>query len=291
MRYGLLLLFGAMTAAVACGGNSPTSPSLTPSTPSPVPPPPTASSPPPVPPATTWSGTVTDTGTRAAIVNYTATLNGSRVSVAAPGYITRDTRATATAVDLIPEAGFDIDFYRQLARNGLEGTLEPLWVLPEAPMFYIETEGENGFSRATAVELERVARTLVPQLSGGRFQLTRWETGPTPRALQSGWIMIERYDADDLRRVCGRALVGAVAGHIWLNGDNPTCVAAIRPTFAHELGHAFGFFHVNRVGSMMFNYVVGVHTSATDTPTDAERRSAAIAYARPRGNRDVDIDP
>jgi hypothetical protein len=29
---------------------------------------------------------------------------------------------------------------------------------------------------------------------------------------------------------------------------------------------------------MMFNYVTGVHTSATDAPTEAERRAAAIDH-------------
>jgi hypothetical protein len=68
-----------------------------------------------------WTGTVTDTMTGRAIANATATLGGSRVSVAAPGYLTRETRASAAAVDLIPEAGFDLDFYRQFARQQLRG--------------------------------------------------------------------------------------------------------------------------------------------------------------------------
>jgi hypothetical protein len=33
------------------------------------------------------------------------------------------------------------------------------------------------------------------------------------------------------------------------------------------------------------------HPSSTDMPTDVERRSATIAYARPRGNTDIDVDP
>lgn len=30
---------------------------------------------------------------------------------------------------------------------------------------------------------------------------------------------------------------------------------------------------------------------ATDAPTDLERHHAALAYARARGNRDIDVDP
>jgi hypothetical protein len=58
-------------------------------------------------------------------------------------------------------------------------------------MFYIETEGPKGFPRPTAELLEKLARTLVPILSGGKFQLTRWETGPMPRTPEPGWIMID----------------------------------------------------------------------------------------------------
>ena len=106
--------------------------------------------------------------------------------------MTRETRASG-AVDLIPEAGFDLDFYRQFARNSYEAPIQSLRVLTQAPMFYIETEGPKGFPRPTAELLEQLARKLVPILSGGKFQLTRWETGPMPRTPEPGWIMIERY--------------------------------------------------------------------------------------------------
>ena len=267
----------------ACGGGSdlPTVPSPTsPASTVPVP----APFPPPTP--TSWTGTVTDTITGAAISSYSARLAGSRLTVSAPGYITRETNAGVVAVDLIPEAGFDLDFYRQFARNSFDLPIQPLRVLTAAPMFYVETEGAKGFPRPTATLLEQLAHTLVPILTGGKFQVARWETGPTPRAPEPGWIVIDRYPDQD---VCGRALVGASAGHIWLNGDHPSCVAAIRSIFAHELGHALGFWHVNRVGAMMFRGFD--HPSSTDMPTDVERRSATIAYARPRGNTDIDVDP
>ena len=116
--------------------------------------------------------------------------------------------------------------------------------------------------------------------------MTRWETGPTPRPPEPGWIVIDRYYQDD---ACGRGALGALAGHIWLNIDMRGCMAGMKSLFAHELGHAFGFGHVDRVGSMMF--AGWDHPSATDVPTDLERRMALIAYRRPRGNTDVDVDP
>jgi hypothetical protein len=95
--------------------------------------------------------------------------------------------------------------------------------------------------------------------------------------------MIERKDEG----VCGRALIGALAGSIHLDGDQRCRIEAV---FAHELGHAFGFWHVDGVGSLMYPYDVFAN-SAADAPTETERYHMALMYARPRGNRDVDVDP
>jgi hypothetical protein len=60
-------------------------------------------------------------------------------------------------------------------------------------------------------------------------------------------------------------------------------------TLAHEIGHALGFYHTSGGGGIM-------HTDRTrrcanlDFSTE-ERAHAAVAYARPNGNRDVDLDP
>ena len=246
------------------------------------------------------SSPITDTVTGAVVgrleqdVDQLPTL----LPVSLAGYVTRQAwiSSASSPVDLIPEAGFDLAFYRQLARDDfdrIQGRLQPLWVLSQAPSFYMETEGAKGFSRSIAARLELVARRVVPALTGGRFQVTRWETGPAPRLPQPGWIMIERNDnigGPDVPPgyvVCGRAYIGAPAGEISLHGDQ---VCRIEAVFAHELGHALGFFHVNRRGAMMFPYEIAAD-SAADAPIDAERSAAAIAYARPRGSRDIDVDP
>jgi hypothetical protein len=213
----------------------------------------------------------------------------AQVTVSAPGYITRETwvQTTNPRIDLIPEAGFDLGFYRQFARNGLDGAgspLQPLFVLRQAPAFYLEVEGAKGVTVERARKLEAVARRVVPMLTGGRFQVTRWETGPTPREPQAGWIMIERRDDPD---ACGRAYVGRSAGQIWLNNDLDCRMEA---TFAHEIGHALGFWHVDRPGSMMWGSPDKYRLSASDAPTDTEQHHAALAYARQPGNTDIDID-
>lgn len=271
--------------AIGCG-SSPTSPTPQP-TPIPSPSPSPTPAPAPTPtPTPSFTGTVTDTVTGATVSGYTATLNGSRVTVSAPGYLTRETRNGAS-VDLIPERGFDLGFYRQFARDDFgrdRGGNEPLWVLQQSPSFYMEVEGAKGLSAAVAVRLEAVARRIVPLMTGGRLQVARWETGPSPRAPQDGWIMVERRDENG---VCGRALIGNVAGQIWLDGNGQGC--SFESVFAHEIGHALGFFHVDRSGAMMFPQQR--NSNLADSPSDIERAHAAIAYARPRGNRDVDVDP
>ena len=228
---------------------------------------------------------MTDTVTGAPIAGFTALLNGSRVTITAPAHVTRETAATAARVDVFPQAGFDLSFYRELTRGVLQtGRFEPLRVLPAAPAFYLETEGAKGFSVGTAERLETIARRIVPQLTGGRFQVTTWETGPTARAPQPGWIMIERRDQTG---ECGSSLIGDVAGSIWL-GSKPNC--PIDAIFAHEIGHAFGYWHVSMPGLLMYSQDVA-HPAILTAPSDLEKSHMALAYARPRGNRDVDVDP
>jgi hypothetical protein len=236
-------------------------------------------------------GTITDTITGATIGRFTQTAVSLpvRVTVSTPGYITRETivRSPAPSVDLFPERGFDLAFYRQFMRDDFQrgaGAMQPLWVLEQAPSFYLEVEGPNGVSAQVGLSLEAVARRTVPALTGGRFLVTRWETGPTPRAPQSGWIMIERADLGP--DVCGRARVGAVAGQIWLHSDN---VCNLDGVLAHEIGHALGFFHVNVIGALM--YPQARRSNIADTATERERDHARLAYRRPRGNTDIDVDP
>jgi hypothetical protein len=217
------------------------------------------------------------------VIGFTATASGDRLIVSAAGYVTRDTRAGAATVDLIPEAGFDLNFYRQFARGSLDGSLQPLRMLREAPSFYMEVEGPKGLPVQVAAQLQLLARRVVPDLTGGRFQVVRWETGPTPRPRQDGWIMIERRD--EANEVCGRALIGASAGQIWLDGNGRCNIAAV---FAHEIGHALGFWHVDIPGSLMFPRDRA--SNIADAATERERRHALIVYRRTAGNSDVDVD-
>lgn len=252
---------------ISCGG-APTAPSQTPQpTPTPT-------------PAPTFTGTVTDTVTGAPVTGYAVLLAGSRLTITAPGYVTRET-ANGPAVDLIHDvAPFDLGFYRQLVRNGYEapGSLEPLRRLMQAPSIYLQT---TGLSPATVAALEGAARMAVDEWSGHAMGVVTWETGTEARAVRSGWITVLSMDEPS---GCGRANVGLSAGQIWLNVTNPLC--SMLSTLPHELGHAMGFYHVEPAGSLM-----KIPRPITDNrPTAAERYHASIAYHRSPGNRDLDSD-
>ena len=57
----------------------------------------------------------------------------------------------------------------------------------------------------------------------------------------------------------------------------------------HEVGHALGFFHVEERNAIMFPFIPG--NCPSGRLSAAEAYLSAIAYTRPRGNRDPDIDP
>ena len=270
-------LLAALIAVAGCSDSAPsTGPSPVPSSP------------------ITVTATLTDTVTGATIGTSTQTAAAlpARLLFAHPGYVTRDTWVHSAQVrtDLIPEAGFDLAFYRQLARNGLESpsNLSTLRILTRAPAIYLQTAG---LSAANVAALESAAQAVLPALTGGRFQLTHWETGPEARTPQVGWITVQLVSEPS--GPCGRANVGAVAGHIWLNiatpdGQSNGCYRPQWHTFRHELGHALGFWHVDHDAALMKNLRPLAHDGQ---PSASERHHAAIAYARLPGNEDIDRDP
>ncbi len=267
-RLDPLLWFLCVTwfAVSGCSGSSPTAPSPTPQ-------------PTPTPSRITVSGTLTDTLTGAAIGSFSDEVPSlpAFVTVSANGFLTRKAWITSPtpAVDLIRDAApFDLGFYRQLARGSLDGHTDPLHVWSQAPSIYLQ---RTGLSDATVASLEQVARATVPALTGGRYGVQVWETGQDRRSAQRGWIVVSLKL--DPAPGCGESVVGG--GDITLN-TKPICVLA--RTFAHEIGHSLGFWHVTDASQLMHS------PSGADQPTTLERHHAAVAYHRSAGNRDVDED-
>jgi hypothetical protein len=213
--------------------------------------------------------------------------------------VTRTFWATSTrpAVDLIPDAPpFSLAFYRQMVRNGHEApdALQPLrrWTRP--PLIYLKTVDEAGVA-VSAAQLDSTEQALIHtahSYTGGRFGLGGLERGTGTREGQSGWITV-KWLSQSTESFCGRATIAQDGGYIELNylrGAGCACGSlGTRPrTVRHELGHSFGYFHTDSTADIMNGTGVAVCDAL---PSERELYHAAIAYARPVGSRDIDVDP
>jgi hypothetical protein len=198
------------------------------------------------------------------------------------------------AVDAISLNGFDLSFYRQFVRNGLDaaGALEPLRRWTTNPNLYLKTVDEAGapIPGPTLDMVETAARAIVPVWTSQRFTVATVERGTGTRVGTAGWITI-RWPAIVVNaNQCGRAPVSG--GYVELEAHNPRCQVwpwITSPSLVrHELGHAMGYWHTNAPTDVMS----GTNWITNDQqPSARERAHAAIAYARPVGNTDPDTDP
>jgi len=200
-------------------------------------------------------------------------------------------------IDAISATGVDLNFYRQLVRNGLEapGNLEAVrrWTTP--PLIYLKTVDETGVPIDPAM-LETTARTIIDSAAlwtGGRFGVAGLQQGIDTRRGQAGWITVRWPGKAGADRVCGLADVAQSGGVIDLFVPTSTACGCsgssrIRPrVIRHELGHAFGFFHTDNASDVM----TARSGTCDGQPSARERAAAAVAYARPVGNIDPDVDP
>jgi hypothetical protein len=274
----------------ACGGSSPSSPSVS----SPVTP--TA----PVPSTVSVDASLTETGSGAAVGSFQVTVSRlpALVEVTQPGFVPRSAWITSArpTIDLIRDAApFSLAFYRQFARGSNDReSLQSLrrWNAP--PRIYITTVDEAG-TPVPAAQLdstESVLTSSASEFTGGRFGLGGVERGTGTREGQPGWITI-KWSVDTSEAQCAESFVGQEGSAVvfnYLRRGNCACgTLGTRPrTVKHELGHIFGYWHTDSPSDLMSGSAV---TGCDGSLSARERYHAAIVYARPRGNRDVDVDP
>lgn len=223
------------------------------------------------------------------------------VGISGPSVLPRTLRLAVTgsqaaALDAIVQGGpFDLAFYRQLVRGGYErpNSLARLGHFAQPPRIYLRTIDDRG-AAIDPVTLDQTAAVLINAAGEmtGRFGLAGLEMGTSSRVGQSGWLTV-RWSSE-ASRLCGYADIGVEGGSLDLFTSASSCGCGryrIAPRVVkHELGHALGFYHTDSVNDIMWGGTWP--SSQCEMGMSArEKYHAAIAYSRPNGNVDPDIDP
>jgi hypothetical protein len=234
-----------------------------------------------------------------------------RVTVAAPGYLTRVTPLKLersredVVIDVIRNATpFSLTFYRQLARDGFDqgdDSLRPTHRWATNPRFYIRTVTEDTGELVPPIVLDGIRRVVfnsVQELSNGRLRVEEFVQGEASRERAAGWVVISFWHRLP-SGYNGQATVGAppTGGFIWVRYD-PAQDAPGQPHFAncesrtvwiaeHEIVHTMGLYHTD---DTFHDFHSGQGCPGVGRPSRTGFH-ADIVYQRPNNNRDIDHDP
>ena len=193
------------------------------------------------------------------------------------------------------DSRFDDAFWRRLVfdqfenPNTIDGPSSRTRVLATSLNVYIrmgDPTGRRVVSFDQRDHMRRAIPRLAEQLTGQPYRGVI-EDGIGDRTL-AGWITVRFVTHEEEPRIaegrCGLALVGTNPGSIWIirrARGNKDCVdEAIFPElFAHEFGHALGFFHVGGNTAVM----AGTGFIGKSTFTPREQYHAQLAYEVGRG--------
>jgi len=231
------------------------------------------------------------------------------VTVSGPGMIDRQIYlqipGDAIEVSLIPDS-FEIDAFDEMFRGpGLRRwTNAPPLVVERCTVTFEAVEmadGEVGGPCLSAADEDTLVNDLtlvLAQLTGDRFAAFASVTSHQPPAgtrvplLVDGVITVVRVAG--LKVATGFTGYGrwrhdatgrVIGGLIMLDADHDAVDGSARQTLrAHELGHALGYGHVTKRGSVM-NAAAGL------LPLPFDREASRIAFSREPGSRSPDVDP
>jgi hypothetical protein len=166
-----------------------------------------------------------------------------------------------TQLDLIRDAApFSFTFYREFARNALEGSqLELLKRWTVNPSFYfqqITTDPVNPVRVPDDIVAAMQANILksVPEISGGRFSVAAFDKGDGPKDPTDGWVNVLFYNALRSDGILGFSTVGGNQGTINVqyntsidlknkNANPYACSSISLQVIDHEIIHTMGFWH------------------------------------------------
>ncbi|MYN64772.1 MAG: hypothetical protein F4X11_07060 [Acidobacteria bacterium] len=211
---------------------------------------------------------------------------GPLACIESPGAPTQEPARTSRPAD----PRFDDRFWRELIFNEHDapGQGDFVRVLSNpSPNVYVRLGGAGGTRRVVAddrlAHIREVLPLLAEQITGRPYD-GRIESGIEERGDREGWITVrfvtpEEYP--DIGASCGLATPGADPGSIWFARGNDECFrnGYFRRLFAHELGHAFGLWHVGDRAAMMSSET----GNDIEWFTERERYHAQLAYEVGRG--------